>query len=99
MITVNFLKVATTINTYSKFLLTIQDYLIKWVDAIPMPDQTVTKIVAELTQIFTVMGCHKFHIPIEGPILRVYNIKANPPNLWHHKPLHIIPKVTAWLEG
>ena len=55
IIAVNVLKVSL-LTRNNKYLQVIQDYLMKWADAIPMPDQTAARIVTELTKVFSVMG-------------------------------------------
>ena len=55
MIAVDVLKVPPSTRN-NKYLLVIQDYFSKWADAIPMPDQTASRIVRELTKVFSVMG-------------------------------------------
>ena len=36
----------------NRYLLVVQDYFTKWVEVVPMPDQTATRIVSALTKIF-----------------------------------------------
>ena len=38
------------------YLLVVQDYFTKWVEVVPMPDQTTTHIVSAITKIFCSLG-------------------------------------------
>ena len=40
----------------NRYLLVVQDYFTKWVEAIPLPDQTAGRITDALTKIFTTLG-------------------------------------------
>ena len=40
----------------NRYLLVIQDYFTKWADAIPLPDQTASRITAEIIKLCSVMG-------------------------------------------
>ena len=51
MIAVDVLQVPMSYQ-HNKYLLVVQDYFTKWVEAIPMPDQTAVRIAQELTKIF-----------------------------------------------
>ena len=52
MVAVDILEVPT--SRHNRYLLVIQDYMTKWVEAIPMPNQTAATITRELTTVF----CH-----------------------------------------
>ena len=51
MAAVDILEVPTSRHNNS-YLLVIQDYMTKWVEAIPIPIQTATTITRELTTVF-----------------------------------------------
>lgn len=55
MIAVDVLQVPMSYQ-HNKYLLVVQDYFTKWAEAIPMPDQTATRITRELIRIFAVLG-------------------------------------------
>ena len=55
MIAVDILEVHLSHNN-NRYLLVVQDYFTKWADAIPLPDQTATRITAELVKLCSVMG-------------------------------------------
>lgn len=55
MVAVDILKVPLSTNN-NPYLLVIQDYFTKWADAIPIPDQTATRITEELIKLFSVYG-------------------------------------------
>ena len=52
---------------HNKYLLVVQDYFTKWVEAIPMHDQTAQRITRELIKIFAVL---KSCILIKDKILK-----------------------------
>ena len=47
MIAIDFLEIPLSYNN-NRYLLVVQDYFTKWVDAIPMPNQTAQRIVSKL---------------------------------------------------
>ena len=51
----NVLAVPPSFNN-NRYLLVIQDYFTKWVEAIPFPDQTTTQITNALVQVFSTYG-------------------------------------------
>ena len=55
MIAIDVLKVPLSTNSY-QYLLVLQDYFTKWVDAIPMPDQTAEHITTALIKFFCTYG-------------------------------------------
>jgi len=55
MIAVDILQVPFSINN-NCYLLVIQDYFTKWADAIPLPDQTASRITVELIKFFCTYG-------------------------------------------
>ena len=55
MIAVDILQVPHSRNN-NRYLLVVQDYFTKWVEAIPLPDQTAIRITRELTKLFSVYG-------------------------------------------
>ena len=55
MVAVDVLQVPMSYQ-HNKYLLVVQDYFTKWVEAIPMPDQTAVHIVQDLTKIFSALG-------------------------------------------
>ena len=57
-VAVNVLQVPISYQ-HNKYHLVVQDYFTKWVEAIPMPDQTAQRITHELIKIFAVLGMPK----------------------------------------
>ena len=55
MIAVDILQVPLSSNN-NRYLLVIQDYFTKWADAIPLPDQTASRITTELIKFFCTYG-------------------------------------------
>ena len=55
MIAVDVLEVPRSVNN-NIYLLVIQDYFTKWVEAIPLPDQTAKRITTEIIRLFAVYG-------------------------------------------
>ena len=55
MIAVDVLEVPRSVNN-NIYLLVIQDYFTKWVEAIPLPDQTANRITTEIISLFAVYG-------------------------------------------
>ena len=55
MIAVDILEVPISSNN-NRYLLVVQDYFTKWAEAIPLPDQTATRITAELIKLFCTHG-------------------------------------------
>ena len=55
MIAVDILEVPISSNN-NRYLLVVQDYFTKWTEAIPLPDQTATRITAELIKLFCTYG-------------------------------------------
>ena len=55
MVAVDVLQVPTSYQN-NRYLLVIQDYFTKWVEAIPMPDQTAVHITNELVKLFSTFG-------------------------------------------
>ena len=40
----------------NRYLLVVQDYFTKWVEAVPIPNQTATRITSELVKLFSAFG-------------------------------------------
>ena len=55
MIVVDILQVPVS-SQNNKYLLIVQDYFTKWVEAIPLPDQTAKRVARELVQVFANYG-------------------------------------------
>ena len=55
MIAVDILEVPRSLKN-NRYLLVVQDYFTKWVEAIPLPDQTANPITRELTKLFSTYG-------------------------------------------
>ena len=56
MVAADILEVPVSSNN-NCYLLVVQDYFTKWVEAIPLPDQTAARITGELVKLFTTYGC------------------------------------------
>ena len=85
MIAVDVLKVPPSTHN-NRYLLVIQDYFTKWATAIPMADQTATRIKTELTKLFSVMGLPQvvhsdqgsnFESTFLKQVLQAYGIKKS----------------------
>ena len=55
MIAVDILEVPLSSNN-NRYLLVVQDYFTKWPEAIPLSDQTASRITKVLTKIFSIYG-------------------------------------------
>ena len=55
MVAVDVLAVPPSYNR-NRYLLVIQDYFTKWVEAVPLPDQTTDRITNALVQVFSTYG-------------------------------------------
>jgi len=55
MVAVDILQVPLSTNN-NKYLLVLQDYFTKWADAVPLPDQTASRIVTALIRFFCTYG-------------------------------------------
>ena len=55
MVAVDVLAVPSSYS-HNRYLLVVQDYFTKWVEAIPLPDQTTARITNALVQLFSTYG-------------------------------------------
>jgi len=55
MVAVNILQVPLSTNN-NRYLLVLQDYFMKWADAVPQPDQTAGRIVTALIKFSCTYG-------------------------------------------
>ena len=55
MVAIDVLEVPVSSNN-NRYLLVLQDYFTKWVEVVPMPDQTAARIVSAVTKIFCSLG-------------------------------------------
>jgi len=55
MVAVDILEVPTSKHN-NRYLLVLQDYMTKWADAIPFPNQTACRITEELIKVFSRYG-------------------------------------------
>ena len=65
MIAVDTLEVPLS-SSNNRYLFVVQDYFTKWADATPLPDQTATRISAELVKLFSVFGHPEILHPHQG---------------------------------
>eukprot|EP00731_Ephydatia_muelleri_P007784 Em0004g122a len=70
MIAVDVLEVLRSVNNNIYFLV-IQDYFTKWVETIPLPDQTTNKITTEIIGLFQCMEYQIFCTQTKVPISKV----------------------------
>ena len=91
MITVDVLEVPLSYQS-NRYLLVIQDYFTKWVEAIPMPDQTAVRITNELTKVFSTLGLpnivhsdqdHNFESLTLKQTLEVFGIEKSRTTAYH----------------
>ena len=69
MLAVDVLAVPPSFNN-NRYLLVIQDYFTKWVEAIPLLDQTTTRITNALVQVFSTYGMPEILHSDQGKTLK-----------------------------
>ena len=70
MVAADILEVPVSSNN-NHYLLVVQDYFTKWVEAIPLPDQTAARITGELLNFLLHMDAQISFILIKDETLRV----------------------------
>jgi hypothetical protein len=85
----------------NRYLLVIQDYFTKWAEAIPLPDQTASRITKELVKVFTRMAYQAYYTQTKGPTSKVPYSDKPWMLLVYRKPtlLHITRKGMEWWDG
>ena len=81
MIAVDVLEVQVSSNN-NRYLLVIQDYFTKWVEAVPMPDQKADRITKELVKVFSMFGCPDILHSDQGQNFESY---THIESIWCHK--------------
>ena len=91
MVAVDILEVPLSFNK-NRYLLVIQDYFIKWVNAIPLPNQKADRITKELVKVFATygmpdilhsdQGCN-FESSILHQTLEAFGIKKSQTTAYH----------------
>ena len=93
VIAVDILQVPVS-SQNNRYLLVIQDYFTKWVEAIPLPDQTAKRIISELIHVFAKYGLpttlhsdqgHNFESSILHQILEAFGINKSRTTAYHPK--------------
>ena len=91
MIAADILEVPHSTNN-NQYLLVVQDYFTKWVEAIAIPDQTAVRITNELTKIFCTYGLpdilhsdqgRNFESTILAETLSAFGIKKSRTTAYH----------------
>ena len=99
MIAVDILEVPRSLNN-NRYLLVVQDYFTKWVEAIPIPDQTASRITTELTKLFATYGQPEILHSDQGHNLRVLSsLRLSRPSVCGSpEPQHPTHRVMVWLS-
>ena len=98
MIAIDVLKVLLSTNN-NQYLLILQDYINKWVDAIPMPDQTAERITTALIKFFYTYGPPQILHSDQGTNFES-SIYTNLTGFWHKKiTYHPLPPSRRWYGG
>lgn len=91
MVAVDILQVPLSTNN-NRYLLVLQDYFTKWADAVPLPDQTASRITTALIKFFCTYGPpqiihsdqgHNFESTIFTQVLHVFGVRKS-----HITPYH-----------
>ena len=91
MVAVDILEVPLSTGN-NRYLLVVQDYVTKWADAIPLPDQTAVRITGELIKIFSRFGHpdilhsdqgRNFESTILAQTLQAFGIKKSRTTAYH----------------
>ena len=93
MVAADVLEVPVFSNN-NRYLLIVQDYFTKWVEVVPMPDQTATRIVSALTKIFCTLGIPEVLHSDQGRNFKSLLLKETL-GLTSHIQQHTIPKGMA----
>ena len=94
MVAVDILQVPLSTNN-NRYLLVLQDYFTKWADAVPLPDQTASRITTALINFFCTYGPpqiihsdqgRNFESTIFNQVLHAFGVRKS-----HTTPYHPIP--------
>ena len=81
MIAVDILQVPHSRNN-NRYLLVVQDYFTKWVEAIPLLDQTAIRITGELTKLHSDQG-RNFESDILSQTLQAFGVQKSRTTAYH----------------
>lgn len=80
----------------NRYLLAVQNYFIKWVEVVPMPDQTTTRIVEAITNIFCCLRILEVLHSDQGHNFE-FVTERNTKGLWDKQVAHnCIPTMVLW---
>ena len=94
MVAVDILQLPLS-SQHNKYLLVVQDYLTKWAEAVPLPDQTAESITRELVSIFSHFGLPNilnsdqganFESTMLNRTLEAFGIRKSRTTPYHPKP-------------
>ena len=96
MVAVDVLEVPLSTKN-NRYLLVIQDYFTKWAEAIPMPDQTASRITDELVKFFCQDGTSRNFAFGPGTEFRKQPSQADLRGIWDFQvPYHSLSSPGGW---